>query len=224
MAMDEAFQLDLDQVTFVGYGLMRPECVLATRSGRLYCSDWRGGVIQISPDGTQVPIGCAARREDTDFMPNGIALLRDGSLLVANLGPEGGVWRLYANGRREPWLTEIAGEHLPAVNFVWVDERERIWITVMFRSHPGAGRNHFRADIGDGFLALVDGLDQPQSARIVAEGLFTPNECRISLDGRWMNVNETFSHRLVRYPLRDDGTLGKREVVVQFDETRCSMD
>jgi hypothetical protein len=100
--MSDAFQLDLDQVTFVARELMRPECVLATRAGRLYCSDCRGGVVRIEPNGTQVPIGCAARREDTDFMPNGIALLRDGSLLVANLGPAGGVWRLYADGRREP--------------------------------------------------------------------------------------------------------------------------
>ena len=116
-----------------------------------------------------------------------------------------------------PWLTEIAGERLPAVNFVWLDERERIWITVMFRSHPGAGRHHFRADVGDGFLALIDAIDRPRSARIVTEGLFTPNECRISLDGRWMYVNETFSHRLVRYPLLEDGTVGKREVAAEFD-------
>lgn len=216
MAAD-SFRLDLDQVSFVGEDLMRPECVLATRSGDLYCSDWRGGVVRINSAGAQTRIGCAERREDTDFMPNGIALLRDGSFLVANLGVEGGVWRLFPDGRRQPWLTEIAGERLPAVNFVWMDDLERIWITVMFRTHPGAGRNHFRADVGDGFIAVIDSVDRPQTARIAADRLFTPNECRISLDGRWMCINETFSHRLVRYPLHADGRLGSREVLVQFD-------
>jgi sugar lactone lactonase YvrE len=214
----ELFQLNLDQVSFAGRDLLRPECVLATRAGRLYCSDWRGGVVRIDADGSQTVIGCVARREDTDFMPNGIALLRDGSLLVANLGPAGGVWRLYPDGQREPWLSEIAGERLPAVNFVWLDHHERIWITVMFRSHPGAGSQRFRADLADGYLALIDSLERPQSARIVAEGLYTPNECRISLDGQWLYINETFQNRLVRFALHDDGSLGEREVVVQFDK------
>lgn len=215
--MTDPFQLDPGQVSFVGQDLMRPECVLATRSGRLYCSDWRGGVVRIDPDGTSARIGCAARREDTDFMPNGIALLRDGSLLVANLGVEGGIWRLHPDGRREPWLMHVAGERLPAVNFVWMDEQQRIWFTVMFRSHPGAGRHHFRADIGDGCVGLVPSLDHPEGARIVAEGLFTPNECRISLDGAALCVNETFSSRVVRYPLAADGSLGGRDVLAQFD-------
>ena len=216
--MSESFRLNLDEVKFMGRDLMRPECVLATQAGCLYCSDWRGGVVRINPDGSQSSIGCVARREDTAFMPNGIALLRDRGLLIANLGAEGGVWRLHESGNREPWLTEISGERLPAVNFVWIDERERIWITVMFRSHPGAGRNNFRADIRDGFLAVIDNIDQPQSARIVAEDLCTPNECRISLDGHWIYVNETFSHRLVRYPLRKDGSTGNRQIVAQFDD------
>ncbi|MDB5849762.1 MAG: hypothetical protein JWP29_3514 [Rhodoferax sp.] len=216
--MTQEFQLDLDQVSFVGRDLMRPECVLATRAGTLYCPDWRGGVQRIDADGTQTRIGCAERREDTDFMPNGIALLRDGSLLVANLGAEGGVWRLHADGRREPWLTEIAGERLPAVNFVWLDDRERVWITVMFSSHPGAGRHHFRSDIGDGFIAVIDSVDRPSSARVAARGLFTPNECRIALDGRSMCINETFSHRVVAYALAPDGSLADRRVLAQFDD------
>jgi sugar lactone lactonase YvrE len=216
--MKNQFKLDLAQVGWVGHGLSRPECVLATRAGTLYCSDWRGGVVRIDASERQQSIGCVARKEDTNFMPNGIALLRDQSVLVANLGEEGGVWRLFPDGHREPWVMEIDGERLPAVNFVWLDDLGRVWITVMFRTHPGAGRNHFRADIGDGFIAVVDSVDATKSARIAAENIFTPNECRISLDGRWMNINETFSNRLVRYPLRADGSLGARDVFVQFDD------
>ncbi len=216
--MAAPFVLDLDQVDFVGHDLMRPECVLATRAGRLYASDWRGGVAVVEPDGRQHAFGNAARREDARLMPNGIALLRDGSLLVANLGAEGGVWRLWPDGRCVPWLTEVSGWRLPAVNFVWLDAQERVWMTVMFRSHPGAGAQRFRADLGDGCVVLADHVDQPGGARIVAEGLFTPNECRIALDGASLAVNETFSHRIVRYALRPDGSLHTRDVLAQFDE------
>ena len=214
----EAFRLDLDSVTFVGDGLLRPECVLATRAGVLHVPDWRGGVMRIDPDGRQTAIGCAARKEDARFLPNGLVLLRDGSHLFANLGIDGGIWHLHADGRCEPWLTELDGAPLPAVNFVWMDERERIWFTVMFRSHAGAGRHGFRADIADAYVGLVDSVDRPLTARIAGEGIFTANECRIGLDGRHLYVNETFVSQLCRFALADDGTLGPREVFAQFDE------
>lgn len=217
--MSEDFTLDLGAVGFVGHDLMRPECVLATRLGHLYCSDWRGGVVRIGPDGSRQAIGCAARREDTDFMPNGIALLRDGSLLVANLGAEGGVWRLYPDGHREPWVMEVGGERVAAANFVWLDDRERVWITVMYRSNPGAGRKRLgKGAAADGYIVLVESVDRPQTARIVADGLAATNECRISLDGKWLLVNETFHKRIVRFALADDGSLGAREVFAEFDD------
>lgn len=212
------FRLDLDSVTFVGEGLQRPECVLATRAGTLHVPDWRGGVVRIGPDGRQARIGCAATREEARFLPNGLVLLRDGSYLFANLGVDGGIWRLHADGRCEPWLTALDGVALPAVNFVWMDDRERIWFTVMFRSHAGGGRHGFRADIADAYVALADGVDHSHTARIVGEGIYTANECRIGLDGRHLYVNETFSSQLCRFPLAGDGTLGRREVFAQFDE------
>ena len=217
-ALMNAFTLDLDTVDFVGEGLQRPECVLATRAGVLHMPDWRGGVVRIDADGQQRRIGCAATREEAVLLPNGIALLPDGSYLIANLGADGGIWRLHPDGRREPWLTSVDGVALPAVNFVWMDARERIWFTVMFRSHAGAGRHGFRADIADAYIGLVDSVARPDTARIAGEGIFTANECRIGHDGAHLYVNETFGSRLCRFPLRADGTLGAREVVAQFDD------
>ena len=50
----------LDDVRFVGNGLQRPECVLATRRGTLYGSD-REGYAMVAPDGavTRVRAGNA---------------------------------------------------------------------------------------------------------------------------------------------------------------------
>ena len=212
------FRLDLNRVRFQGSDLSRPECVIATRRGVLFVPDWRGGIVRLDPDGRRTPIGCAASREDTDFLPNGIALLRDASFLVANLGPDGGIWRLHADGRREPWLMSVDGTALPAVNFVWLDSLERVWFTVMFRSHAGAGRHGFDATKPDAWIGVVDSVDAPDSARQAGDGIVTANECRIGLDGKHLYVNETFAHRLSRYPLEADGSLGARAVVAQFDD------
>ena len=46
-------QIDVGSLRFRGRGLVRPECVLATADGSLYTADWRGGVAQTRPDGTQ---------------------------------------------------------------------------------------------------------------------------------------------------------------------------
>ena len=219
MASDtNLFTLDLDSVRFIGQDLMRPECVIATHSGMLHVPDWRGGVVSIASDGTQSQIACFERKEDARILPNGIALLRDGTFLVANLGADGGIWRLHLDGHYEPWLTEVDGVSLPAVNFVWLDQQERVWFTVMFRSHPGAGRHNFLSDVADAFVGVVESFKNPKSARIVGEGIFSANECRIGLDGKHIYVNETFAHQLCRFPLAADGTLGSREVFAQFDE------
>src|SRR5256885_14115709 len=111
------------EITYVGHDLVRPECVLACASGRLFMSDGRGGVMTIAPDGTQRLIGKSM------IVPNGIALCRDGSFLVANLGPDGALWRIDADGEAKPYLTEVDGRTLPGVNFVGLDLRERIWVS-----------------------------------------------------------------------------------------------
>ena len=128
---------------FVGRDLARPECVLACASGRLYASDKRGGVAVIEPHGTQRRIGDAPA-----LMPNGIALGRDGSFLVANMGAEGGVWRIDRDSHVRPFLMEANGEPLPKVNFVAVDARDRAWVCVSARDTGDA----YPLQVGTGSL------------------------------------------------------------------------
>ena len=116
----------LADIEFVGKGLVRPECVLATANGRIYTADWRGGVAVIEPDGEQWLL----RDDDAAFelKPNGICLQPDGSFLIAHLGEaEGGVFRLDQTGQLTPFLTEIEGEFLPPTNYVHRDALGRIW-------------------------------------------------------------------------------------------------
>jgi sugar lactone lactonase YvrE len=204
--------IGLDNIRFLGGGLVRPECVLTHASGLLFTADWAGGggVAVVRPDGAvrRVP----ARGSPRALRPNGIALEPGGSFLLADLGVEdGGVFRLYPDGTVEPVVTELGGRAFPPTNYVHRDASGRLWITVSTRRVP---RNlGYRADVDDGFVVLSDA----HGARIVADALGYTNECLVSPDGRHLYVNETFTRRLSRFPIRE-GALGEKEVVAEFGE------
>jgi len=200
----------LDSLSFVGSGLVRPECVLATAGGDLYSADWRGGVAHLRPDGSQA-LYAGPGPDGLALKPNGIALLRDGSFLLTHLGvADGGVFRLHRDGRVEPWLQGVEGQELPPTNFVTEDARGRFWVTVSTRLQPRA--LGYRRGCDDGFIVRVD----ERGAAIVADGLGYTNEVALHPSGRWLYVNETFGRRLSRFALRGDGSLGAKEVVTEF--------
>lgn len=208
---DQTAALDrLDGVVWLGQGLSRPECVLSTARGDLYTADWRGGVAHMLPDGSQrLYTGPAVDGEA--LKPNGIALLEDGSFLLAHLGAEqGGIFRLDRDGRVAPFLRTVEGFDLPPSNFVVQDASGRTWITVSTRLFPRA--LGYRKSCNDGFIVLLD----QQGARIVADGLGYTNECAVDPSGQWLYVNETFTRQLSRFAIRADSSLGDKEVVTVF--------
>lgn len=203
-------RIPLGQLGWRGHGLHRPECVLATAAGDLYTADWRGGVAHVRPDGTQA-LYVATRPDALPLRPNGIALLTDGSFLLAQLGAEdGGVYHLTRDGSVTPWLLQVQGRPLPPTNFVLPDADGRLWVTVSTRCTPRA-RGYRRAG-GDGFIVCVDG----HGARIVADGLGYTNEVALHPSGAWLYVNETFARRLSRFPLHANGRLGDKQLVAEF--------
>ena len=160
------------------------------------------------PDGSQTEI--LAADQSLELRPNGIALLPDGSFLLANLGTRGGVWHLQRDGSIEPWLNAIDGERLPPCNFVMVDAAGRTWITVSTRREPRA--LGYRPDVDDGFIVMA----HAGVARIAARGLGYTNEVQLHPSGDWLYVNETFGRRLSRFPVDRSGRLGRRETVIEF--------
>jgi sugar lactone lactonase YvrE len=204
------FRIDPAKLDWVGTGLQRPECVLATARGTLYSADWRGGVAQVAIDG-KVTLWRGALPDNRPLRPNGIALRRDGSFLLADLGEtRGGLFALSRDGSVRPVLEAVDGVDLPPSNFVTEDREGRIWLTVSTRRQPRQAA--WRADVADGFIVCID----RRGARIAMDGLGYTNEALVSPDGQWLYVNETFARRLSRFPLGADGTLGAREVVTVF--------
>jgi sugar lactone lactonase YvrE len=203
-------RLSLDALGFVGTGLQRPECVLANAAGDLFSADWRGGVAHLRVDGGQA-LYAGPGPDGLALKPNGIALLRDGSFLLTHLGAaDGGVFRLQRNGHVEPWLMRVDGIDLPPTNFVVEDAQGRFWVTVSTRLQPRA--LGYRRSCNDGFIVRVDA----RGAAIVADGLGYTNEVAVDPSGQWLYVNETFARRLSRFALREDGSLGAKEVVTEF--------
>ena len=195
------------EVSFIGSGLDRPECVLPTSSGDIFTS-YRHGVACVHADGRTTLV--AAKSPPDDFLPNGIALLPDRRVLIANLGREGGVWRMDLAGNLTPELREVDGVQLPPTNFVGNDRAGRTWVTVSTRVYPRD--NVLRKGWADGFIVMRNA----SSARIVAEGIGYTNEAIADPTGTHLYVNETMGRCISRFPIRPDGSLGTKEVVCAF--------
>jgi len=198
----------LADVTFIGDGLQRPECVLATRRGVLYVSD-REGYATLAPDGAVTRV--RAQNPPEHFLPNGIALLADGSVLIADLGPGGGVWNMAPDGTLAPWLMEVDSMRLHPTNFVGQDAAGRHWVTVSTRLVPR--EQAMVRGYADGYIILVN----QAGARIVAEGIGFTNEAIPDPAGRYLYVNETQGRRISRLEILGD-RLGPRETVCEFEE------
>ncbi|WP_437900476.1 SMP-30/gluconolactonase/LRE family protein [Sorangium sp. So ce124] len=198
MSSVRGFTLELSRIEYVGQGLVRPECVIVEPGGTLWTSDARGIATRIEPDGRQATLGPEVPE------PNGMAMDRQGNLIVASMSG-GKIHKLHRDGRSEVLLDSIDGKPLGAVNFCFIDSRDRLWISVTTRHLPW-----WTAVVGsirDGYIVLVD----EKGARIVADGLSLTNEVRLDAAERFLYAVETVPGRLLRFPVRDDGSLGDPE-------------
>ena len=194
------FSVDLSDLTYLGENLSRPECVLSTRSGDIFIPDKRGGISDVRADvRTELILG---RNAPQGFMPNGFALLPCRSFLIADLGPDGGVWHMAPDGTLTPKLMEIDGKHLEPTNFVGIDAHGRTWISVSTRLIPREGS--MKKGHADGYIIMLDA----SGARIVAEDIGVTNEAIVDPTGRWLYVNETISRCTSRFEIQADGSLG----------------
>lgn len=182
-----------------GSGLSRPECIIAEKDGTLWIADDRGGVIRLGPDGKQSLIG------NIPGLPNGLALEASGSLLVAEID-NGVLYRLHQDGRSDIVLDNLNGKALGAVNFVYLDHQQRIWVTVSTRTIPR--RPASSTPLYDGYIILIDN----GGPRIVADKLCFANELRIDESGRYLYVAETALRSVIRFDIGEGGHLSNKIV------------
>ncbi|QIE55051.1 SMP-30/gluconolactonase/LRE family protein [Pikeienuella piscinae] len=193
------YVVPLERISHVGDGLSRPECILAQQNGVLWISDDKSGVVKLSPDGTHERIGALGGA------PNGVAMDRDGSFVVANI-ETGSLQRLNRDGSSETMLDRLDGQPLGAVNFALYDSKWRLWVSVSTRTIPR--RKAIDEPRPDGYVMLIDG----DRARIVADGFHFTNEVRLNLDESVLYVAETARGRVTAFDIGGDGALSNRRV------------
>jgi len=66
-----------------------------------------------------------------------------------------------------------------------------------------------------GSILLID--HKTGSCQTVASGYYMPNGVAITPDGKTLIVAELYARRVLRFPIRDDGTLGDHAVFAEFD-------
>jgi gluconolactonase len=212
----DGFQILPEDISYIGDGLQRPECILAERDGTLWSADARGGVVRIDADGTQRLIAQepdprfdatqdAAVRFTQGTLPNGLAMDTDGSILISNFGTDR-LERMTRDGQTQVLLDTIDGSPIGKVNFVLRDRRGRIWITISTRIVNWMEAISPR--IADGYVAVLD----DRGTRMVADGFAFTNEIRFDAAEEWLYVVETCGRRITRLRIDDQARVTAREV------------
>lgn len=195
------FKLTAADLAPYGQNLHRPECVWVDHEG-VWASDARGGVCRVHADREPELLGTGIAD------PNGFSRRADGSFVVAGLS-DGRLHLITPQGGTRVLLGSIDGVPLGAVNYACSDGSQRIWLSVMTRHLPWVpamqSRNH------DGYIVRIDA--EGARAQIVADGLDLTNEVKVSPDRRYLYAVETLASRIVRFPIRPDGSLGEKERV-----------
>lgn len=200
MSSLDDFTIPLSEIKFVGKGLSRPESVLAEKDGTLWISDSSGGVTRMTSDGAEIKIGTQIGGE-----ANGLAMDEEGNIYISNIG-DGKFYKMSRDGKAEVILSEVDGKPLGSPNFVFIDSKKRLWLSVLTRYNPWMGA--ILAGATDGYIILVD----DKGARIVADNLAMCNEIRLDAEEKYLYAAETVAARILRFPVNEDGSLGEREV------------
>ena len=138
-------------------------------------------------------------------LPNGLALARNGDILIANFGTDR-LELMNRAGETRVLLDRLDGRPLGKVNFVLRDRADRLWITVSTRVNPWS--EAVSATLADGYIVLLD----EKGPRIVADGFHFTNEIRFDATETWLYVAETTAKRISRLRVRPDGSLTDRQV------------
>lgn len=203
------FKLSAKDFGKFGQGLQRPECVWVDSDG-VWASDLRGGVAHVQDRAKPRMVGTGIAE------PNGFSRMPDGSFVVAGIG-DGRLYRISPDGVTHILLDSFGGKPLGAVNYACADGLYRIWLSIMTRAprwhdaltHPQP----------DGYILRIEG----DACEIVADGLDLTNEVKVSPDRRHLYAAETLACRIVRFPIRPDGSLGDKEIVGPESLGRCAL-
>lgn len=202
--------INKEDFCYKGMDLSRPECILATADGSVWSADSRGGVVRISPDGKQEYVGFSPDKIfddgiDSQDLPNGLCFTEKNEILIANLG-KNCLELLDLKGNRSILFDSVDGTPLGKVNFVTMDSKNRIYITISTKKSKWM--QSINTETYDGYIALIEN----GSIRIVVDGLKFPNEIRFDENEQFLYLAETTGQCIKRFQVLASGELVNPEV------------
>jgi sugar lactone lactonase YvrE len=153
------------------------------------------------------PRGEVSRVTDLPSSPISIGFNDDGSIIVSAL-TAARLWQL-VDGELMV-LVDLGGLSPYDWGDIVIDFEDRIYIANQGLSYP----DNMPTAINSGIYLV----EREKGPRLLVDGFLYANGLAITPDGTTLVVAESFGHRLWRLPIRDDGSLGDRELVIQFDE------
>ncbi|MDQ1432663.1 MAG: gluconolactonase [Actinomycetota bacterium] len=194
-----AGSIGVGELEIVADGISRPEDVLVHPDGRVFASDASAAVSELRPDGTHQPIGHAGGE------PNGIALLPDGQLAIANFAA-GTLQRLdLGTGAVAVLADRVDGRPLTCANYPVVDADGSIFVSCSSDLDPAIA---MATGARDGSIVRV-GVDG--TTRVVCDGLPFPNCMTFDADREHLYVVLSTTSVVVRLRVLPDGELGAPE-------------
>ena len=183
------------EATVIASGFDSTEGPAFDRDGNLFFVNWLSHqILKRAPDGT------ISEFFNTGGIPAGLAFHSDGSLWVADEGAEiHGLLRITPDAQAEIVVNTYDGQPLNGANDLvfarngtvyfsdpWGSSAER-QIGGFYRYHPDAG---------------IEQIDS---------GLAFPNGVAIDREEEYVYLAETYTNKILRYPVYSDGSIGPRE-------------
>jgi sugar lactone lactonase YvrE len=191
--------IGVGDLQIVADGISRPEDVLVHPDGRVFASDASAAVSEIRPDGTHRPIGRAGGE------PNGIALLPDGGIALANFA-SGVLQRLdLATGAVDVLADRAHGRPLTCANYPVVDVDGSILVSCSSHLEAAVAMATGARD-GSIIRLAPDG-----TTRVVCDGLTFPNCMTFDAAREHLYVVLSTTSTVVRLRVLAAGELGAPE-------------
>lgn len=193
--------------TRVGDGLIFPEGPAYDGRGNVAVSNCDADyVTQFDAAGQARVLWRADEKQWTFQRTNGMAYFEDGSLFACDFGRKE-IVRIFPDGRMESYADAFEGEALMGPNDLCFAPGGDL----IFTDPAGSSAEN---PIGCVYRVARD----TRKVTRLAEGLAFPNGVAFGIEGKTLYVAESHTFRILRYAVREDGSLGDMETFCQLPD------
>jgi gluconolactonase len=190
----------------VAEGLNFPEGPAWDGKDTLYFSNCKGGYIsKIGPEDCSILVS-AGSQPDIFERSNGLTVGRDGLIYACEYGKKkGAIHRITPEGRIERFIAGYKGKPFRRPNDLIFDPVGNLYFT-----DPSA----YNPKNPDGIIYRIDA--KTKKVTIAYDGVCFCNGLAFSADGMFLYVAESAKHRVLKFPVKEDGSLGKPDVFINM--------